>query len=105
MASCDAPLLLLGEGVEHAVVRVHRGQPVLGQLLVHHLHNLTHAILVVGPVTGNLRGGEGRRGEGRQGGGETGGRGDGGRGDRGEGRQGGGETGEGKGRTEEEQLH
>ena len=55
MAGCNASLLLLGEGVEHAVVRVDRGQPVLGQLVVHHLDNFLHPVFIVCPVTRNLR--------------------------------------------------
>lgn len=64
MASSDSPPLVLGEGVEHAVMRVDGGQSVLRQLVIHHLDDLTHAVIIVGPVASNLRGEEGGRGQG-----------------------------------------
>ena len=58
VAGGDPPLLVLGERVEHAVVRVDRGQSVLGQLVVHHLDDLLHPVFIVSPVTRNLRMGQ-----------------------------------------------
>ena len=48
----------VGERVQHAVVRVHRGQPVLVQLVGHDAHQLFHALVVVCPVTDDLGGGD-----------------------------------------------
>lgn len=42
------------EGVQHAVVGVHRGQPVLIQLVSHDAHQLLHTLIIVCPVTHNL---------------------------------------------------
>ncbi len=42
-------------GVEHAVMGMHRWQTVLLQLISHNGHQLLHALIVVGPVTYNLR--------------------------------------------------
>ena len=46
------------EGVQHAVVGVHRGQAVLIQLVSHDAHQLLHTIIIVCPVTHNLGRGE-----------------------------------------------
>ena len=54
MFACYAPPLGVSEGVEHAVVRVDRGQPVLGQLVIHQLDNFGHSCFIVTPVTDNL---------------------------------------------------
>ena len=55
MACCNPLALDIGEWVEHAVVRVHGWQSVLGQLVIHQLHNLVHASIIVTPITDNLK--------------------------------------------------
>lgn len=46
----------VGERVQHAVVRVHRRQAVLVELVGHDAHQLLHALVVVCPVTDDLEG-------------------------------------------------
>lgn len=55
VACSNAFFLFLCERVEHAVMRVDGGQAVLGQLVVDHLHYFLHPVLVVCPITRNLR--------------------------------------------------
>lgn len=45
---------VVGEWVEHAVVRVHRGQAVLVQLVSHDANQLLHPFVIVCPVANNL---------------------------------------------------
>ena len=56
MPGGNALSLRVREWVEHAVVRVDGGEPVLLQLLLHHLYDLQHPGVVVGPVTDDLGG-------------------------------------------------
>ena len=44
----------VGEGVEHAVVGVHRGQAVLVQLVGNDADQLLHPLVVVRPVANDL---------------------------------------------------
>merc|ERR1719397_1964637 len=46
---------LVRQGVEHGVVRVHGGKPVLLQLIRNNVHNLLHPSAVICPVTDNLQ--------------------------------------------------
>lgn len=41
--------------IQHAVVGVNRGQAVLFQLVSHNANELFHALVVISPVTHNLR--------------------------------------------------
>lgn len=50
----DAFALGVCQRVQHAVVRMHRGQTVLLQLVLHNLHQLLHALVVICPITHNL---------------------------------------------------
>lgn len=43
------------QGVQHAVMRVHRWEPVLLQLVCHDADQLLHPLVVVSPVTNNLK--------------------------------------------------
>ena len=55
MSGCDGFPHLVGQGVEHTVVGVDRGQAVLLQLVLDDLHQALYACTVVGPVTHNLQ--------------------------------------------------
>ena len=54
MSSRDALSLLVAQRVQHAVMGMHRGQPILLQLVLHYLYEFLHALLVVVPVADNL---------------------------------------------------
>lgn len=58
MALGDCLAEVVGERVEHAVVRVNRRQAVLVQLVSHDANQLFHSLVVVCPVTHNLEKGE-----------------------------------------------
>ena len=45
----------MGEGIEHGVVRMNAGQPILLQLIRHNVDNLLHAAAVVRPVADDLQ--------------------------------------------------
>lgn len=49
------------EWIEHAVVWVHWRQAVLFQLISHNAHKLFHPLIIVSPVTHNLREREGEK--------------------------------------------
>lgn len=54
MFGSNASSLSVGEGIEHAMMRVDRGQSVLGQLVIDKLNNLGHSCFIITPVTNNL---------------------------------------------------
>lgn len=54
MPCCDALPQLVGQRVQHAVVRVHRGQAVLLQLVTNNRDNLEHTLIIVAPIAHNL---------------------------------------------------
>lgn len=55
MSLCNCLAETVREGVEHAVMGMHGWQAVLIQLISHNAHQLLHALIIVSPVTYNLR--------------------------------------------------
>ena len=47
--------VLVREGIQHGVVRVHARQPILLQLVAHNVHDLLHPGVVVRPIADDLQ--------------------------------------------------
>ena len=54
VSSCNALPLMVAERVEHAVMRVHRRQAILLQLILNDLHQFLHTHVIAAPITHNL---------------------------------------------------
>lgn len=54
------------KGIQHAVMRVDRRQPVFLQLISYDANQLLHSFIIVGPVTDNLEKGKIKRTLGQQ---------------------------------------
>lgn len=55
MPLCNGLAEGMRQRVQHAVVRMHRGQTILVKLISHNAHQLFHSLIIISPVTDNLR--------------------------------------------------
>lgn len=55
MSLCNGLAETVREGIQHAVMGMHRWQAVLLQLISNNAHQFLHALVIISPITYNLK--------------------------------------------------